>query len=1262
MPNPGDIVATLSCPPFPAGIVAFRLIDGYYSMSEDGENFIYLAPVSVTSNVINPPSDYDIQQAFLPNYGINYGLSADGMTLLNDTFAAHSGTNGQGDGEIFYVSLNKNAPNVTPLYFKISKYRYSISFSTTAFQDIGQTLPAAANVFYIGPPTNNMIQTVEPNYYLATGNAEAQLQTQAFWDHSGIAGSGDGSMFSVNVYYDESSIIQTDIVVATGAAPPAGAVAFMLLNKHYYMSTDGINFKYLGVVIVNFDLINPTIYPIPDFFIQQVFPTYGINYGLSTDGITFLNNTFATHSGESGSGDGVIFYVAANSATPKMSVAYFKISGGRYYISSNLIGPFSDIGAIVPTYLGSLWVEPVTNAMIQTASGFSDYYLGQSTVESQLGIQSFAARSGALAQGDNKVFPLIVYYDPAPVIQNGIEIVTGTAPTEGTAKFMMMNNSYYMSIDGVNFSNIGSPLNNFEYLRGDLVLIYNLDVYPPSDTAIESVFPGYGIHYGLSTDGITELNNTFNGHKGTDNKGDGIIFEVEVTTDTPPIVEVYFKMENGKYYISTDQSCCFVELYDILVKGDISGPYCPTDSQIQTSALFTNYSLPMSYVDVIKRRIDFMDHSDIVLVGDYTVTSGVLFKGDGVVFSEYMYTGKIAASNKIIIPDGVAPSSGQAAFMIINNIYYMSTDGVDFLLLGDAINSGPLTAPYIPPPSDFAIQQVFPNYGINYGLSDSELTTLNNTFRDHSGILGTGDNEIFTVNVNKATPVVKNLWFIIVNYQWYASMYENCLYTPIGVLTGISQLNGMIQSVIQFSSYFIAPGRAEYLSFSDKQNGYGGGDGAGNSTPFSLHVYQDMSFQRYMVTTIPMTGGIAISAAEIAFIVIDGYYFLSTDGKTYDVLGPIVVSDGKIYPPSDYLIQQKYSNYGINYGLSDSDLAALNTTFNSHSGSLGIGDGKAFPVSFKTDVPTVVDAWFKIENSNYFMSLDPAYGFTNIGAIVPTYVASLYDKPVTNEMIQKFFPGYELAAGFREVSMQTTYFSANSGTTAQGNGITFTLNVYKGDESSNTNGSITKEDGIAPVTGEASFLMQDSNYYMSTDGINFKWLGPVTTNSNLIYPVSDYLIQQVFPNYGINYELSDDELTGLNSAFTVHSGTDGKGDGVSFNVSVNTAVPKVVNAWFKMENTMYYVSLDSSGDNFVQIGVVAPQYLASVNAKAPSDIQIQASLYNYYAAMGYVEYKLITETFYARSGLFRNGSLLPSGDGIQFSVHLYSGAVDQVYG
>ena len=119
---------------------------------------------------------------------------------------------------------------------------------------------------------------------------------------------------------------------------------------------------------------------------------------------------------------------------------------------------------------------------------------------------------------------------------------------------------------------------------------------------------------------------------------------------------------------------------------------------------------------------------------------------------------------------------------------------------------------------------------------------------------------------------------------------------------------------------------------------------------------------------------------------------------------------------------------------------------------------------------------------------------------------------------------------------------------------------------------------------------------------------------------------------------------------------------LSFNVSVNTAVPKVVNAWFKMENTMYYVSLDSSGDNFVQIGVVAPQYLASVNAKAPSDVQIQSALYNYYAAMGYVENKSISQAFYDRSGLFLDGSLLPSGDGIQFSVHLYSGAIDQVYG
>jgi hypothetical protein len=992
-------------------------------------------------------------------------------------------------------------------------------------------------------------------------------------------------------------------------------VTFKLVSGLYYMSIDGVSFSPLKDIVT---MSSSTIYPPSDFMIQKVFSGYGINYGLSDDELTTLKEIFNSHSGSGsklGVGDEEPFTILASVNIPTITSVWFKVVNFYYQISLTESGTWRQIGEISYNW-GSLTALPPTNTMIQSVYGYSNYYLATGYVEEQLQTSSFYNNSGLV--NSNKAFSVHMFSsESTPDTDDSILTISRTSDLpSGSVAFILVDGNYYMSLDGENFS----------YL--DAVTTSGNLIYPPSDYTIQQVFPGYGINYGLSDDAMTLLNTTFNEHSGT-STGDAVSFDVAFSTDTPTMTSVWFKIENHKYYISQYDSCCFAELYDLEVTGDIYGAYPPTDSNIQTAVLFTNYSWSDSFVDIAARTQAFRNHS------------GSMSNGDGVAFSLYMYAGLSTASETVVVIDGSAPPSGQAAFMLALGSYYMSLDGITFQNLGEI----PVIYNKLYAPSDYMIQQKFPNCGINYGLPEYKISVLDLIFNSRQGINFAGDGVVFTVDVTEDMPEIISVWFKMSNYQYFISLYENSHFISLGdaVPTYLASVwnepitDTIIQSSEQYHNYFLATGTLENKL---QVNGFQDNSGVaaiGSNTPFSLHVYIDDSMVVDPIT-IPEP-----NANQLAFLIQNGnYYVRDSSSDTIYSLGKVLQSDSKNYPPSDYLIQQVFPGYGINYGLSDSELTALNTTFNNATTS--------FNVAVNTSVPTIVPAWFKVQDYKYYMSLDPAYGFTQIGS----YTITDGVKPATNSMITSSskFTGYSFSKGFMENLEQTTYFTANAGVAFSGNGISFTLNLYKGNTQTATTLSAVVSSGTAPSSGNASFFIKGGNYYMSTDGVNFTSLGSATTSSNLIYPPSDYLIQKVFPNYSINYALNDEDLTALNSTFTAHSGTTYLGDEVVFEAKVNTSTPNVVYAWFKVQDFIYYASADQNDNNFIGIGNATPSFVGSAANSPASNLDLQSGLYNYYFAMGYIEKTLQDQMYSDHSGI---GAV---GDGYKFSLRVYDGSIN----
>jgi hypothetical protein len=1011
-------------------------------------------------------------------------------------------------------------------------------------------------------------------------------------------------------------------------------VSFQLKGGKYYMSLDGENFLSLGSVTMSVS----TIYPPSDYMIQQQYPNYGINYGKSDDEITDLNSIFNSHSGSGltlGVGDEVVFTVLASVNIPTIETLWFKIYNYKYFINViDDIGTYLSIGDILFSWGSATRALPPTNAMIQSLPAYSNYYLANGYVEEQLQNTAFYNNSGIFSSNvafsvhafisestpsiDTSILTLGIATTGevglASALDAGTVETTDAALPSGSAAFTLVNGNYYMSLDGENFSYLG-PVSTSSNL-----------IYPPSDYTIQQVFPGYGINYGLDDDAITLLNSYFTNHSGTDAKGDSTPFYVAVTTDTPTMTSVWFKIENHKYYVSQVEDCCFAEIYDVEITGDIFGAYPPTNSNIQTAVLFSNYSWSDGFVDTAARTQAYRDHS------------GSMSNGDGIAFSLYMYAGVPSASETIIVVDGSAPPSGKASFMLALGCYYMSLDGINFQSLGEI----PVIYNALYAPSDYMIQQKFSNYGINYGLSQDELNDLDADFNAHQGKDFAGDGVVFTIDVTENMPEIISVWFKMSNYQYFISLYENSNFISLGeaIPTYLASLwnepvtDSIIQSSEEFYNYFLATG---YLENKLQINGFSDNSGIvamGNNTAFSLHVYKDDS-----MTTDPITIA-APNANQLAFIMQNGnYYVREASSETIYSLGKVLEIDGKSVPPSDYLIQQVLPGYGINYGLSDTELTALNTTFNNATGS--------FNVSVNTSVPTIIPAWFKVENYKYYMSLDPAYGYTQIGS----YTILDGVQPPTNTMIQTGFSKYSFAQGKMESNEQTTYFSANAGAASSGNGLPFTLNLYQGDPQTTAAVIASVSNGSFPSSGNASFFIDKGDYYMSLDGATFTNIGPATSSGNLVYPPSDYLIQKAFANYGINYGLSDVELTALNSTFNTHSGTSAMGDTDVFEVAVNTSVPTVVYGWFKIKDFMYYASATQNDNNFIEIGNATPSFVGSAVNSPVSNLKLQSGLYNYYLAMGYIEESLQEQMFSDHSGIDA------VGDGYKFSVRMYDGSM-----
>lgn len=118
----------------------------------------------------------------------------------------------------------------------------------------------------------------------------------------------------------------------------------------------------------------------------------------------------------------------------------------------------------------------------------------------------------------------------------------------------------------------------------------------------------------------------------------------------------------------------------------------------------------------------------------------------------------------------------------------------------------------------------------------------------------------------------------------------------------------------------------------------------------------------------------------------------------------------------------------------------------------------------------------------------------------------------------------------------------------------------------------------------AEFKIQQNTIYMRLKSSD-EWMVISKVIGDLFqgaYPPTDFDIQKVFKNYGLEYE--GNFLTYSKEAFHNHSGFASSGDGQTFDLSVKSSFPEVFRGNFKITNGYYETDLNSSG--FYSLGRV----------------------------------------------------------------------------
>jgi hypothetical protein len=143
-------------------------------------------------------------------------------------------------------------------------------------------------------------------------------------------------------------------------------------------------------------------------------------------------------------------------------------------------------------------VTPPTDFQIQTQ--FPSYGFVTGTANYTPIATTFKSHSGNSNQGDEKTFQVQVNSAASQIV---------------TAYFYIGNNYYYMSLDGIYFSNIGK-------VEGTLFGGAN----PPTNTQIQSQFQNYWLASG--TEEINQQKTLFSSHSGSMSYGDGQYFPIHV--------------------------------------------------------------------------------------------------------------------------------------------------------------------------------------------------------------------------------------------------------------------------------------------------------------------------------------------------------------------------------------------------------------------------------------------------------------------------------------------------------------------------------------------------------------------------------------------------------------------------------------------------------------------------------------------------------------------------------------------------------------
>ncbi|MCH9620690.1 MAG: hypothetical protein S4CHLAM20_00910 [Chlamydiia bacterium] len=181
--------------------------------------------------------------------------------------------------------------------------------------------------------------------------------------------------------------------------------------------------------------------------------------------------------------------------------------------------------------------------------------------------------------------------------------------------FKIENGKIYMCTS----TNCGSD--DFQFIShasGDI----SQGVFPPTNWQIQQVFPTYGF---LTSGSDTKENDAaFTAHSGFASQGDGQVFQLCNSSNSAKVFFAYFKVSNGKYYMSLTDDDSSMQLIGS-VSADILGVHPPAINLIQDK--FPNIWYASGTKELNKRIDLFHDHSGFASNGDGQIFNVHVFKG-----------------------------------------------------------------------------------------------------------------------------------------------------------------------------------------------------------------------------------------------------------------------------------------------------------------------------------------------------------------------------------------------------------------------------------------------------------------------------------------------------------------------------------------------------------------------------------------------------------------------------------------------------------